>query len=112
MCRSNDRLILTSNGSEVNKPIIGALRSPICAALAVPVVGRECCGVIIPLQSGVQAAVIDVDCDGDVDIVDIQLVTTLWGAAQGDPLYHPRYDLDGDGAIGVLDVVLAATSRQ
>jgi hypothetical protein len=64
----------------------------------------------IPLSVAVQAVTPDVDCDGAVDIVDIQLVTARWGAAQGDPLYHPRYDLDGDDAIGVLDIVLAAAA--
>lgn len=61
-----------------------------------------------PLAAALQLATPDVDCDGDVDIVDIQLVTAAWGAAQGDPLYHPRYDLDGDDQIGLPDVVIAA----
>lgn len=65
-----------------------------------------------PLATALQLATPDVDCDGDVDIVDIQQVTAAWGAAQGDPLYHPRYDLDGDDAIGALDIVIVAAHWQ
>ncbi|MER2597999.1 MAG: C25 family cysteine peptidase [Caldilineales bacterium] len=60
----------------------------------------------------VHAVTPDVDCDGDVDVVDIQWVTARWGSAAGDTLYHQRYDLDGDDQIGLLDVVAAATAWQ
>jgi hypothetical protein len=28
-----------------------------------------------------------------------------WNTALGDPLYDPRYDLDGDGDIDVVDIM-------
>lgn len=63
---------------------------------------------VTPLAVTVQPALPDVNCDGRVDIVDIQQVTAAWGAAQGDPAYHPRIDLNGDDQIDLLDVVIAA----
>jgi hypothetical protein len=55
----------------------------------------------------------DVDQDGDVDIVDIQLVAARWGARAGDPLYDARYDVDnegqGDGDIDIVDIQLVAS---
>jgi uncharacterized repeat protein (TIGR01451 family) len=80
-----------------------------CGQLAVDATLRDELGEATPLASSVDLAVPDADCDGDVDIADIQLVTARWGSAQGDPLYHPRYDLDGDDIIDVADVVAVAT---
>lgn len=51
----------------------------------------------------------DVDCDSDVDILDIQQITARWGANVGDATYHPRYDLDGDDTIGVQDIIADAS---
>ncbi len=79
-----------------------------CGAVTVAGQAVDGLGATIALQAAVNAAVPDVDCDGDVDIVDIQLVAALWGAALGDPAYHPRYDLNGDDVIGVADIILAA----
>lgn len=60
------------------------------------------------LSASVHLAVPDVDCDGDVDIVDVQLVARHWGVSPSDPFYHPRYDLNGDEAISVLDLAVVA----
>ena len=46
----------------------------------------------------------DVDCDGDVDIVDIQLVAGRWNCSCGDPCYDPRYDIDDDCDIDIVDI--------
>lgn len=54
----------------------------------------------------------DIDGDGDVDIIDVQLVAARWNTQQGDPGYEPRFDLDnegqGDGDIDIIDVQLVA----
>ncbi|MBM4430983.1 MAG: hypothetical protein FJ026_11655, partial [Chloroflexi bacterium] len=50
----------------------------------------------------------DVDCDCDVDIVDIMLVASRWGTKVGDAAYVAGYDLDGDGDIDVIDIMLVA----
>jgi len=51
----------------------------------------------------------DLDCDCDVDIVDIMLVASRWATKLGDPQYDPRYDLDGDGDIDIVDIMRVAT---
>lgn len=51
----------------------------------------------------------DVDCDGDVDIVDVQRVAGAWNSSGwGDPGYNPRYDLDGNRLIDVNDIIAVA----
>ncbi len=50
----------------------------------------------------------DLDCDGDVDIVDIMLVASHWGCQQGDACYDARYDLDGNGSIDIVDIMQVA----
>lgn len=47
----------------------------------------------------------DVDGDGKVDILDVVLITRIYGCREGDPSFDPRSDLDADGAITILDVV-------
>ena len=47
----------------------------------------------------------DLDCDCDVDILDIMLVATCWRSA--DPACA-RYDLDNDGDIDIVDIMLVA----
>jgi hypothetical protein len=69
-------------------------------------------GRVTPQSATITLAVPDVDCDGtDVGIVtvgDIQQVAARWEALAGDPLYHPRYDLNADDVIDVLDLAIAA----
>jgi len=54
----------------------------------------------------------DVDADGDVDIIDIQLVAAHWNTKVGDPNYDAKYDVDnegqGDGDIDIIDIQLVA----
>jgi hypothetical protein len=81
-----------------------------CSPATVVGQARDGLAALTALSAAVQPATPDVDCDGGVDVADIQQVTARWGAAQGDPAYHPRYDLDGDDQIGLLDVVIAAAA--
>ncbi len=53
-------------------------------------------------------ALADVDCDGDVDIVDIQLVAARWNSSSGDANYDAAYDLDNDGDIDIADIQIVA----
>jgi hypothetical protein len=50
----------------------------------------------------------DLDCDGDVDIGDIQQVASRWRCALGDDCYQSQYDVDGDGAITIVDIMRVA----
>ncbi|MGA9349129.1 MAG: hypothetical protein WBW48_10030 [Anaerolineae bacterium] len=45
----------------------------------------------------------DIDCDCDVDIVDVMLVANCWRST--DPECDP-YDLDDDGDIDIVDIML------
>jgi hypothetical protein len=83
-----------------------------CGLVEVAATLRDELGVVTPLSAAVAMAVPDVDCDGGVDVVDIQQVTAVWGTSQGDPGFDSQYDLDGDGVIGVQDIVIAAAHWQ
>lgn len=50
----------------------------------------------------------DVNCDGRIDIVDVQLVAGAWNAVAWMPAYNPRYDLVRDGVIDVNDLTAVA----
>lgn len=43
-------------------------------------------------------------CDGQVDALDIQAVAAAWQSEVGQPGYDPRFDVDGDERITVVDV--------
>lgn len=45
-----------------------------------------------------------VACDGVVDAMDIQAVALAWQSTAGQPAYDPRYDVDGDQTITIVDV--------
>ena len=51
----------------------------------------------------------DLDCDCDVDIVDIMLVASRWNARVGDPNYDLAYDMDADGDIDIVDIMIVAS---
>jgi len=51
----------------------------------------------------------DLDGDCDVDVVDIMLVASHWGAGEGQPRYDPACDMDKDGDIDVVDIMLVAS---
>jgi len=50
----------------------------------------------------------DVNGDGVINIVDIQLVAARWNTAEGDPDYDPLYDINQDGRINIVDIQLVA----
>jgi hypothetical protein len=50
----------------------------------------------------------DLDCDCEVDIMDIMLVASIWHTAAGDPDFNPDYDLDGNSRIDIVDIMLVA----
>jgi hypothetical protein len=50
----------------------------------------------------------DLDCNCDVDIVDIMMVASKWSCRLGDECYDPRYDFDGDGDIDIVDCMQVA----
>lgn len=51
----------------------------------------------------------DLDCDCDVDIMDVMMIASWWNSRVGDELYDPRYDFDADGDIDIGDVMTVAT---
>ena len=51
----------------------------------------------------------DIDCDGDVDIVDIQRVAGKWNTKRGHNDFETRYDLDNDGDIDIIDIQRVAS---
>jgi hypothetical protein len=65
-------------------------------------------GVTTPQVATVSLVVPDVDCSGSVTVADIQQVAARWGSQAGNGLYHPRYDLNADDAIDVLDITSVA----
>ncbi len=48
----------------------------------------------------------DVDCDGDVDLCDVSLVSALMGTVSSDPEFVPNADMDEDDKIWWTDVSL------
>ena len=50
----------------------------------------------------------DVNGDGVINIVDIQLVAAHWGVAEGEEGYDPAYDINSDGRINIVDIQLVA----
>jgi hypothetical protein len=39
----------------------------------------------------------------------VVLISRIYATKQGEPLFDPRSDLDGDGAITILDLVLCTS---
>lgn len=52
----------------------------------------------------------DVNCDDQVNALDLILVAKAVGTKIGDPGYDPGADVNGDGKINLLDLILVATS--
>jgi hypothetical protein len=46
----------------------------------------------------------DVNGDGTINIVDIQLVAARWNTTEGDSNYDPVYDMNEDGRINIVDI--------
>ncbi|MEM3699740.1 MAG: cohesin domain-containing protein [Candidatus Bathyarchaeia archaeon] len=51
----------------------------------------------------------DGDCDGDVDIYDVVMITSIYNLKSGDPYYNPNLDWDNNGVINIYDVVIATS---
>lgn len=51
----------------------------------------------------------DLNYDCSVGIADIQAAADHWRCGAGDACYDERYDLDGDGAVSVIDIVRIAS---
>ena len=79
-----------------------------CTALPVDGAVSDTLAASTPLSASVNVAVPDVNCSGAVNIVDIQLVAGRWGAILGQPAYLYEYDLNGDDAIDVNDIIAVA----
>jgi PKD repeat protein len=51
----------------------------------------------------------DLDGDGDVDIFDVVIVTSLYGCQEGEPCWNPRADTVEDGIINIFDVTFVTS---
>jgi hypothetical protein len=51
----------------------------------------------------------DVNCDGVIDIIDVQLVAAAWNSVAWSVGYNPRTDLVRDGRIDINDIIAVAT---
>jgi hypothetical protein len=49
----------------------------------------------------------DVDADRDIDILDVVEISRIYGSAEGQPEYEGNSDINGDGRVTILDVVIA-----
>lgn len=83
-----------------------------CGAISLPADLTDAWGNTLGRAAAINLAVPDVNCDGVVNIIDVQSVALRFGALPGDPWYDPHYDLDADGVIGVLDITLVASRWQ
>jgi hypothetical protein len=50
----------------------------------------------------------DVNFDGQVDMMDVNLIKSLYGVKKTDTKYNPTYDLNSDGKIDMTDVGFAS----
>jgi hypothetical protein len=67
-------------------------------------------GVYTPFAGCVSESLLpgDLDCDCDVDIVDIMMVAVVWNTREGDEKFRPEFDFDGDGRISIADIMYVA----
>jgi hypothetical protein len=61
-------------------------------------------GLDIVVEADPRFTPTDLNQDGAVDVVDIQLVARHWGARTGDSRYYGIFDLDQDGEVSSADV--------
>ncbi|MFZ1238294.1 MAG: hypothetical protein WAV66_03015, partial [Anaerolineae bacterium] len=83
-----------------------------CGSVTLPAGLTDFWGRTLTRTVAVNLAVPDVNCNGIVNVVDVQSVAVRWGAVVGDPLYAPQVDLDANGVIDTLDVVRVAAAWQ
>ncbi len=53
--------------------------------------------------------VTDVNCDNNVNIVDIQKVAARWNYSSGQSGYASRYDVNNDGVISISDIIIVTS---
>jgi len=53
-----------------------------------------------------------VNCDDQVNALDLILVANAVGTKMGDPGYNVGADINGEGKINLLDLILVATSLE
>jgi len=51
----------------------------------------------------------DVDGDFNVDILDVVKIIGIYVSKHGDPQFNPNSDIDNDGVIIILDVVVCTS---
>ncbi|MEZ4635352.1 MAG: hypothetical protein R2856_10350 [Caldilineaceae bacterium] len=54
----------------------------------------------------------DVDCDGRINIVDLQSIAALAGTPQGSEPYRPEFDFDANGLIDLEDIYILRPAWQ
>ena len=50
----------------------------------------------------------DFNDDGTRNIIDLQMQANAWNTEVGDPLYEERFDVDNDGDVDIVDLMLVA----
>jgi subtilisin family serine protease len=50
----------------------------------------------------------DINGDGTIDILDLNIVGKAYGSSKGDPRYDPEVDLNKDGHVGMKDIAVIA----
>ena len=71
-------------------------------------------GTSVQVDSGIDLVVSsgrllgDVNGDGVVNCVDLQLVKAAFNSKRGQPAYNPNADLNGDGVINIVDLSIVA----
>jgi hypothetical protein len=53
----------------------------------------------------------DINRDGYIDDVDMQLITNAFDSVPGDPTWDSRCDLNGDGVVNIIDASTAGTNH-
>ena len=56
----------------------------------------------------VNGSLYDLNIDGHVDILDVIIVSGVFGKKEGDLGWDPRADVNSDGEVNILDVILIA----
>jgi hypothetical protein len=63
------------------------------------------------IRNGIICKFPDVNFDGKVDDVDLNLVGSIYGATEGSANYNSAYDINSDGDIGGDDITIVAKYR-
>jgi len=84
---------------QINMSIV---RSVSCVALLI-ILLTSTIGASLMLQASMVA---DLNDDSVIDLTDLCLVALAWESFPGHPSWNPRADLDNNGVVDILDVVL------